>query len=38
MKEDVKMNDVIINKVSNILNPLVENEGLVIMLFYYAVE
>ena len=26
------------NKVSNILNPLVENEGLVVMLFYYAVE
>ena len=26
------------NKVSNILNPLVENEGLVVMRFYYAVE
>ena len=26
------------NKVSNILNPLVENEGLIVMLFYYAME
>ena len=26
------------NKVRNILNPLVENEGLVVMLFYNAIE